>query len=406
MHQQLKSTPSWVKILAAMILGVFAGWALGPWTEWLKPMGDLFIALIRMIVIPVIFISLVCGVLEMRDLAQMRRVAGKTILFYLLTMALSAFLAMTLAEAFSIGSGLQYHVVQKSATQHSWQELIQAALPGNPIKAMAEGQILPVIIFALFLGVAINLAGEEGHPVARWFQSCNQVMFKLVHLILGFAPIGVFALMAWVTATNGFALLSQLVALVGTIYLTCFLVLTVVYGTLLCIVGLNPLPFMQKMLPVQLFAFSTASSNATLPLNLQTAHAKLGVKRSIASFVLPLGSTINMNGLASYLGAVAIFAAHAYGIDLTLTQKIIVIVTTTTAAIGAAGVPGTGLVVMSIVLTAAGLPLEVIAGIAAVDRVVDMINTSTNISGDTLTAVLVANSEGELAHEIYSSSTV
>lgn len=388
--------PAWAVILLSMILGLLAGFLLGEHARWLKGVGEVFIALIRMVVIPVIFVSLVCAIGSMRDIGQMRRVAVKTMVIYALTMMLSASLAMALASWFNIGTGLGYTPGGMSAPPLDLSSL----LPANPIRAMADGQVLQVMLFALFFGVAINLSGEAGRPVAVWFDALNRVVFKLVEIVLRFAPLGVFALMAWVTSSCGFGILSQLSALVGTLYLSCLLVLTLVYGSLLCFAGLNPLPFMQKMLPVQLFAFSTCSSNASLPMGLETAR-KLGVKPCIASFVLPLGSTINMNGLAAYLGAVAIFAANAAGVELSLLQKVMVVLTTTVGAIGAAGVPGTGLVVMSLVLATVGLPLEIIALVAAVDRVIDMINTSTNISGDTLAAVLVAKSEGELESVVY-----
>jgi len=398
----LVNLPAWVKIMTAMLLGVLCGGVFREHVYWLKYVGDGFIALIRMVVMPVIFVSLVCGVSAMRDMAQMRRIAGKTLGIYIVTMVLAAVLAMSLASWFDIGSSLQYSRPDSSPAQVTpdWSGL----MPLNPVKAMAEGLVLPVMLFALFFGLAINLSGEAGRPVAQFFSALNQVIFKLVQMVLFFAPLGVFALMAWVTADSGFALLSQLAALVGTLYLSCLLVLTLVYGSILCLAGLNPLPFMAKMIPLQLFAFSTCSSNASLPLTMETARQRLGVQAAIAAFVLPLGSTINMNGLSAYLGAVAIFAANAYGVELSLLQKGMVVATTTLGAIGAAGVPGTGLVVMSLVLAAVGLPLEIIGGIAAVDRVIDMINTPTNVSGDTLAAVLVAKSEGELEQSVYAGS--
>jgi len=395
--------PMWAKILLGLVLGVATGFVAGDWAMVLKPVGDLFITLIRMVVMPVIFVSLVCGVTAMRDLKKMGRVAGKTLLIYMVTMAAAGALSMTLASFFGIGQGLGYEMpaVAKVAEVPSFVDTIMAIVPSNPFKAFADGAILPVIVFAIFFGLSINLAGKQGEVVADFFRSLNHVVFQLVNIALSFAPYGVFALMAYVTADNGFAILSELAALVGTIYLACLTMLVVVYALLLTVFGLNPWHFIRKMLPVQLFAFSTTSSNATLPLNMQVAEEKLGVHNSIASFVLPLGATINMNGLATYLGAVAIFAANAYGIELTLMQKVTVVLTTTLAAIGAAGVPGTGLVVMSLVLASVGLPLEVIAAIAAVDRIIDMINTPTNVSGDTLSAVLVAKSEGELERDVY-----
>jgi Na+/H+-dicarboxylate symporter len=392
----IKSLPSWAVIALSMVLGLLAGLLLGEPACRLKGVGELFIALIRMVVMPVIFVSLVCAIGAMGDLGVMRRVAFKTLAIYLCTMMLSACLAMALATVFQIGVGLDY-APGRTATQAFD---LSSLMPTNPMRAMADDQVLPVMLFALFFGLALNLSGEAGRPVAQFFESLNLVIAKLVEIVLRSAPLGVFALMAWVTASSGLSVLTQLSALVGTLYLTCLLVLTLVYGSILCLAGLNPRPFMLKMLPAQLFAFSTCSSSAALPLSFESAR-RLGVTRSIAAFVLPLGATINMNGLAAYLGAVAIFAANASGVELSLLQKGIVLVTTTLGAMGAAGVPGTGLVVMSLVLGAVGLPLEIIALVAAVDRVIDMINTSTNISGDTLAAVLVAKSEGELEPAIY-----
>jgi Na+/H+-dicarboxylate symporter len=393
----LKSLPAWGGIVLSMGLGVLAGMLLGEHAKWLKGVGDVFLSLIRMVVMPVIFVSLVCAVGAMRDFGQMRRIACKTLGIYLFTMALSACLAMTLASWFHLGVGLGYapgSVI--AAPSLEWRSL----LPANPVRAMADGQVLPVMLFALLFGLAINFAGDAGRPVSLLFESLNQVIFKLVGIVLRTAPLGVFALMAWATASSGLGMLAHLSALVATLYLSCLLLLTLVYGGILGLAGLNPLPFMRKMLPVQLFAFACCSSSASLPMAMETAQ-RLGVKQGIAAFVLPLGASINMNGLAAYLGAVAIFAANASGTELSWLQMGLVVLTTTLGAIGAAGVPGTGLVVMSLVLATVGLPLEIIALVASVDRLIDMINTPTNISGDTLTAVLVARKEGELDMQAY-----
>lgn len=398
----------WHKILIGLVLGVLAGLALGETARLLQPVGTIFITLIRMVVMPVIFVSLVCGVTAMKNVRQMGRVAGKTLFLYMLTMAFAASSSMLLADLLNIGAGLNYSLGSAAGSVPTPPSMLDTMLnlfPANPFKSFVDGNVLQVIVFALFFGMAINLSGEAGEPVRRLFDSLNQVVFRLISMVLAFAPYGVFALMAYVTADNGFAVIEQLAALVGSIWLSCLLLLTVCYSLLLMLTGLRPWPFLKKMLPVQLFAFSTTSSNATLPLALDTAERRLGVHNSIASFVLPLGATINMNGLATYLGAVAIFAANAYGIELSLMQKVTVVLTTTLSAIGAAGVPGTGLVVMSMVLGSVGLPLEVIAAIVAVDRIIDMANTPTNVSGDTLAAVLVARSEGELDLAVYNSPT-
>lgn len=386
----LKRIPSWAITLLSLGLGILAGSLLGEHARWLKPCGDVFIALIRMMVMPVVFVSLVSAVTMLGDMASMRRIACKSLAIYVLTMMLSAALAMALASVFGIGAGIELggHIQPQTVMPD-----FSGLMPDNPVRAMANGQVLPVMLFALLFGLAINLSGEAGRPAAQFFETLNTVIFRLIGLLLRVAPLGVFALMAWVTATSGFVMLAGLAALVGTLYLACFLLLTVVYGGLLGLAGLDPRAFLLKMLPAQLFALSTCSSNASLPLTID-AVLRMGVQRNIAAFVLPLGSTINMNGLATYLGAVAVFAANAAGIELSLTQMVIVVLTTSFGAIGAAGVPGTGLVVMSLVLSSVGLPLEVVALVAAVDRIIDMINTPTNISGDALAAVLVAKSEG------------
>ncbi|WP_297576416.1 dicarboxylate/amino acid:cation symporter [uncultured Deefgea sp.] len=399
MLSQKKSWPMWLKIMLALVLGVIAGLVGGEWIKQLKPIGDIFLALLKMTVIPVIFVSLVCGITALKDLSKMGRVAAKTLMIYAVTMGIAAAIAMLLSMTFGIGSGMSAMLHGVTAPEMQTTSLLDTMMgifPDNPFKAFAEGQVLPIIVFAIFFGIAINKAGAAGEPVQRLFVSLNEVVFKLILMVLSFAPYGVFALIAYVTADNGFRVLGELASLVGVIYLSCMLMLVVVFPLLLRLFVLPAWPFLRKMLPVQLFAYSTASSNATLPLNMETCEHQLGVHNSIASFVLPLGATVNMNGLATYLGAVAIFAANAVGIELTLLQMVTVIITTVLAAIGAAGVPGTGLIVMSLVLTSVGLPLEVVAAIAAVDRIIDMMNTATNVSGDSLAAVLVARAEGEL----------
>lgn len=401
-----KYFPMWARILVGLILGIAAGFVIGEPIKHLKPIGDIFIALIRMVVIPVIFVSLVCGVTSMKDLRQMGRVAIKTLCIYAFTMAFAAILAMMLASFFHVGEGLNYHVTPGGTVNEkipTIYETLMSIFPSNPFKSFAEGQILPVILFAIFFGLAINLSGKQGEVVSRFFDSLNQVVFKLINMVLWFAPFGIFALMAYVTADNGFSILEQLAKVVGTMYLSCLILILGIYSLLLTLFGIKPLPFIKKMLPVQLFAFSTTSSSATLPLNMKTAETQLGVHNNIASFVLPLGATINMNGLATYLGIVSIFAANAYGIHLSLAQKFTVVLTTTLAAIGAAGVPGTALVVMSLVLASVGLPLEVIAIIAAIDRILDMISTPTNVTGDTLAAVIIAKTEKDLDKKVYES---
>ncbi|QAU23761.1 dicarboxylate/amino acid:cation symporter [Dyella sp. M7H15-1] len=394
----------WHQILIAMILGLAAGHFIGEPAKMLQPLGDIFMSLIRMCVVPVVFVSVVCGITSLTDLAAMRRIAWKSIAIYMVSMAVMAVLAMSVASFFNVGAGFgltmgSSHAVVAEPT--SLKDALLSAIPSNPFKSFAEGALLPTIVFAVLFGLAINLTGEKAAPVHKFFDSMSAVVFKLVDMVLRFAPIGVFGLMTYVTADHGFSVLGHLGALVAVNYAVMIFFMVVICAVMLMAFRLNPLPFLRKAIPVQLFAYSSASSAATLPLNLENTQQRMGVDPRVASFVLPLGSTINMSGLAVYLGTVAIFAGNAYGIHLSLMQMVTIVLTTTLASIGAAGVPGAALVVMSLVLSSVGLPLEVIAVIAAVDRLLDMCCTSANVTGDTVTAVMVAKSEGVLDMECY-----
>ena len=394
----------WHQILIAMILGLAVGHFVGEPAKMLAPLGDVFMSLIRMCVVPVVFVSVVCGITSLTDLAAMRRIAWKSIVIYMVSMAVMAVLAMGSASFFHVGSGLGLTVGAGEAVateSTSMKDALLSAIPSNPFKAFAEGALLPTIVFAVLFGLAINLTGEKAAPVRGFFDGMSAVVFKLIGMVLKFAPIGVFGLMAYVTADHGFSVLGHLGTLVAVAYAVMIFFMLVLCALMLMAFRLNPLPFLRKAIPVQLFAYSSASSAATLPLNLENTQQRLGVDPRVASFVLPLGSTINMSGLAVYLGTVAIFASNAYGIELSLMQMAMVVLTTTLASIGAAGVPGAALAVMSLVLSSVGLPLEVIAVIAAVDRLLDMGCTSANVTGDTVTAVMVAKSEGVLDEECY-----
>ncbi len=406
-RSRLPRLEMWHQILIAMILGLAVGYVIGEPAKVLQPLGDIFMSLIRMCVIPVVFVSLVCGIMSLSDMAAMRRIAWKSIAIYAVSMAIMAAISMGAAMLFKVGAGFGLAVSNAGAAAPaptSIKDALLGAIPSNPFKAFAEGALLPTIVFAIFFGLAINLAGEAAASVRRFFESLSSVVFTLINMVLKFAPIGVFGLMAYVTADHGFSVLGHLGSLVAVNYAVMLFFMIVVCSVMLMLWRLNPLPFLRKMIPVQLFAYSSASSAATLPLNLENTQDRMGVDKRVASFVLPLGSTVNMAGLACYLGTVTIFASNAYGIELSFTQLLTVMLTTTLASIGAAGIPGAALVVMGLVLSSVGLPLEVIAVIAAVDRLLDMCCTSANVTGDTVTAVMVAKSEGVLDMACYNSA--
>jgi Na+/H+-dicarboxylate symporter len=268
---------------------------------------------------------------------------------------------------------------------------------------MASGSVLQIIVFALMLGVAINLAGEKGKPVAVVFESFAEIMYKMTHMVMAFAPYGVFALMAWVAGKYGLDVLLPLGKVILGVYVGCIIhvLLTLTGGGIMLMSRLNPIRYWRGIIDAQAVAFTTTSSSGTLPVTMECARTNLGVSKPISSFVLPLGATINMDGTALYQGVAALFVAQAFGIDLSTGQYITIILTSTLASIGSAGVPGAGLIMLSLVLTSVGLPLEGLAVIAGIDRILDMARTTVNVTGDLMVSVLIAKSEGELDEDVY-----
>ncbi|MBC62405.1 MAG: dicarboxylate/amino acid:cation symporter [Zetaproteobacteria bacterium] len=404
---------SWQKIIVGMVLGVLCGLYLDEGAVIFQPIGTTFINSIMMLVPVVVFVSIVNGVIAVSDPLKMGRVALKSIFWYVVTTMLGTILALFLAGVvFNPGKGVSI-VSLKLAEGFSFPsnpspngfgvtDILTDLIPSNIITSFVEGNMLQIIVFALLFGIAITLTKEEGKPVAKFIGSLSTVIFKALSLVMSLAPIGVFALMAIVSGTQGTQVLLSLMGLVGLIYLCLFIVIALVYSALLIFFArVNPFPFYKKMFEAQLVAFSTTSSMASLPVNLKIAQNKLGISKSIANFVLPLGATINMNGLSTSLGVITIFAANLYGIDLTMMQMVTVVTTATIASIGCAGVPAAQIVVLPIVLGSVGIPLEIIGVLVAVNRLIDMMSTVANITGDTLTAVLVAKSEKELDINLY-----
>lgn len=366
--------------------------------------GEIFIASLRMLVVPLVFVSLVCGTCSLSDPSKLGRLGGKAIGLYLITTAIAISLAIIAALTFGPGVGVE---MQSDATYDvsSAPTLAQVFInifPSNPIQSMASGNMLQIIVFAVLFGLAVALSGKAGERIAAMFTDFNDVIMKLVTLLMNLAPYGVFFLMAKLFTTLGFDTIASL-------FKYFILVLTVllfhglfVYPILLKLLsGLNPFIFLKKMRDAALFGFSTASSNATLPVTLETVNKKLGVNNSIGSFTVPLGATINMDGTAIMQGVATVFIAQVFGVDLTITDFLMVILTATLASIGTAGVPGVGLIMLAMVLQQVGLPVEGIALIIGVDRLLDMTRTAVNVTGDAMVSCVVAKSEGELKHEVY-----
>ena len=405
----MKKIPLWQQIFMAMLLGLIVGTFAGDGTltgTVLKPIGTIFINLIKMLVVPLIFCSLVMGIVSMEEgFTGMGRIAARTLILYLATTVFAVSIGLIVANLISPGSGLDVAIPEIGSTQTgqtggllaNFMNTLVAVVPTNPIDSMASGQILQIILFALLFGIAINLAGEKGKPVRAFFESAAEVMFKLTAMIMKVAPIGVFALMAWVAGKFGLHVLLPLFKVILAAYVASLIHAFFVIGSLATFLGkVSPLRFFKACAEPWAFAFVSTSSYGTLPLSISSCHRNLGVSQRITNFVLPIGATINMDGSAIYQGVCAIFIAEAYGIDLDAAHYVTIVFTTTLASIGTAGMPGAGLIMLSMVLSSAGLPLDGLAIVAGIDRILDMARTSINVLGDCMCALVIGRAEGEV----------
>jgi Na+/H+-dicarboxylate symporter len=363
--------------------------------------GDIFIRSLRLMVVPLVFVSLVCGAASLGGRGNMGRVGGKTVGLYLLTTGIAITIALVLALIISPGEGASSADVLPAEYEVKAPQSIKDTLvdifPTNPVKAMAEGNMLQVILFALLLGVALSRTGENGERITSMFNDLNEIMMKLITMLIQLAPIGVFCLMTTLFSRVGWEEILKLLSYFLTVVLALVVHASVVYPTLLTLLArINPVKFFLKMREPMLVAFSTASSGATLPVTLRTVEKRVGVRNEVAAFAVPLGATINMDGTAIMQGVATVFIAQFYGIDLGLADYLMVILTATLASIGTAGVPGVGLIMLAMVLNQVGLPVEGIMLIIGVDRLLDMLRTSVNVAGDGTVATIVARSEDDL----------
>ena len=394
-----------VQIFIALGLGILAGLAFlaanraDLAVSYVKPFGTIFLNLIKFIVVPIVLSSIIVGVISMKDIRKVGSVGGKTVLYYMTTTAFAIGIGLIMANVFKgffqilETTDLTYEV----ASQTNFMDTLVGIFPSNIINPMLNANMLQVIVIALLFGFGIILAGEKGEPLAQVITSLSDVSMVIMELILKLSPIGVFCLITPVVAENGPKILGSLAMVLLTAYVSYALHAIVVYSSTVKVLGkVSPITFFKTMAPAMAFAFSSASSVGTLPLNLESTQ-KLGAKIDVASFVLPLGATINMDGTAIYQGVCSVFIAACFGIDLTLSQMMTIVLTATLASIGTAGVPGSGMIMLAMVLQSVGLPVEGIALVAGVDRIFDMGRTVVNITGDAACAVIVSNSEDKKA---------
>ncbi len=410
------TTKIFIALLAGAILGIVLCY-LVPDSSFKKDVivegilyviGQGFIRLMKMLVVPLVFCSLVCGSMAIGDTKKLGTVGVRTLVFYLFTTALAVVVALSVGNLLNPGVGLDMSAIQTSAASvetmeaTSLTDTILNIIPDNPINSLASGTMLQVIVFALIIGVILAKMGERAETVANFFSQFNDIMMEMTMMIMSLAPIGVFCLISRTFANIGFSafipLAKYMIGVLLALAIQCF----GVYQILLKIfTGLNPIRFIKKFFPVMAFAFSTATSNATIPLSIDTLSKKIGVSKKISSFTIPLGATINMDGTSIMQGVAVVFAAQAFGIHLTPMDYVTVVGTATLASIGTAGVPSVGLVMLTMVLSAINLPIEGIALIMGIDRILDMIRTGINVAGDHVCTLLIAKQENEFDETVY-----
>lgn len=367
--------------------------------------GKLFVNSLKLMVVPLVFVSLVCGAASLGQTGSVGRLGGKTLGLYLLTTAIAVTTALTIALIISPGAGTEAptdSLAFEAREAPSVKDTLVNVMPTNPVAAMAEGAMLQIIVFALLFGIALSRSGDAGDRVFAWFSDINDILMQLITMLISLAPYGVFCLMAELFSEIGASEIWKLIGYFATVVLALLVQLLVVYPTLLTLLArLNPVIFLKKMREPMLVGFSTSSSGATLPVTLRTVKDRLGVNNEVASFAVPLGATINMDGTAIMQGVATVFIAQFYGIDLGVSDYVSVVLTATLASIGTAAVPGVGLVMLTLVLTQVGLPVDGIMLIIGVDRLLDMMRTAVNVTGDGAVSTIVARSEGRIDLDVF-----
>lgn len=391
-----------IKILIALVLSVICGLVAGadalPFINWwIAPIGTIFLNLIKMVIVPIVFFSLVVGMTSLGDISKLGRIGVKTILLYLVTTAIAIVIGFGVAGIVQPGLGLVMTSAEAVTVKEapSIMQVFVAMVPTNPVASMAKAEILPLIVFSLFVGVGIlQVGGERAKTLIDLFDAGAEVSYKIIGIVMKFAPYGVFALLLPVVAKNGPAVLLPLLSVIACVAVGCVIHAVLVYSTLARVWGGHtPLQFFRGMSEAMLIAFTTCSSAAALPVNMKNCQEKLGVRRDVSSFVLPLGATINMDGTALYMGVCSLFIANVFGVDLTLGQMAMIVLTGTLASIGTAGVPGAGIIMLAMVLQSVGLPMEGLALVAGIDRILDMFRTCLNITGDAAVTIVMDQEE-------------
>lgn len=404
-------TALWKRILFALVLGIIVGSIWGEGAVSIKWIGDLFVRLISMVVVPLVFFTLVSGIIAMGDPQKLGSLGVKTLALYMVTTMAAISIGLVLAVLLQPGVGVDLSGAVPQVLQEPvpLTQQMMNIVPRNPVAALANGDMLAIIFFALIFGIATMVVGEKAKPIPQLMDAASEIMLKITGWVMEVAPLGVFALIAWVSGTQGVIALLDVARLALAVVVGCFLHLVLTHGALMkFVVGVSPLAFFRGARDAMLVAFSTSSSSATLPVTISVAEKKLGVSPLLASTTIPLGATINMDGTALYVGIVSVFAAQAFGIELALADYFVIVGATTLVSIGTAAVPGASLFLMAAVMSAIGVTPEqiaiVIGFILPFDRPLDMVRTSVNVTGDLSVAMVVGKWEGELDKSVLEQS--
>jgi Na+/H+-dicarboxylate symporter len=400
----------WQQVLIGLILGIISGIVLGEKAAGLKIFGTVFISLIKMVIVPLIFFALLSGITSMSGDGNFTRVGIKGFAAYILTAVFAVIIGLSAGIIFHPGAGVDLHMILETSgqvpaiatkTPPTISEFLIGLIPTNPINAMASDNFLQIIIFSIFTGITINLVGEKAKAVREVIASASQVCFRMIEIIIKLAPLGVFGFISWVIGTQGMDILEALAKLIVAVLAACAFQYIIFGFMILVFARISPFPFYRKILLTQSIAFATSSSKATLSTAMSQLQEKMGVSKTNSNFLLPLGVCINMDGTAIYLGICALFFAQAYGIDLTTQNYLMLVLTCTLGSIGAAGIPSGSIIFMGMVLTSVGLPIEGIGLILGVDRILDMVRTTINITGDSAITLIVDKTEGALDEKVY-----
>jgi Na+/H+-dicarboxylate symporter len=390
------------KILIGLVLGFIVGILLGDKAEYLKPIGDIFIRALRLIVVPLILATIITGVSGVGDIRKIGKLGVRTFVYFIITTTIAVIIGLGVANIIDPGTGIALGEVKEVAKPDAVSpfQMIVNMVPINPIESLATGNVLQVIIFAILFGIALSLAGDKGTPVANFFNSLAEIMFKLSDIVIKMAPYGVFALIAWTAGKYGLDLLLPMGKIIVAVFIGCVIHILFTYTIAVRVFAkVSPKHFFKKVMEPALVGFSSCSAAAAFPFTMK-AQEKLGVSKKVSGFTLPMALTINMDGTALYQAVGAIFVANAFGVELTIIQQATIVFTAVLASIGTASIPGGGLIMLTLVLESVGLPLEGIAIVAGIDRVLDMFRTTTNIFGDNSAGLVISALEGDLDRNV------